>query len=103
MTWKEYAFTPPMCAKLQTPKLLARHFGMSVKSLYRLAKNAFGMPMHKYVIALRMQYAIQQLHTTNKPIHEIAFHIGYKDPGYFSQALKKYYNLSLADIRRLHK
>jgi|GEM_PF-905388 len=79
---------------------LARHFGISEKSLHRLAKVAFSIPMRKYVITLRMNYAMQQLIATDKPIQEIALYIGYNDPKYFSRAFKKYYKCNPSSIRR---
>lgn len=70
---------------------LANRFMVSERSLARLAKIAFGIPLHEQVIKLRIEYAARQLATTNKPIYEIALLSGYKEPHYFSKAFKKEY------------
>ena len=82
---------------------LARHFGISKTSLRRLAIVAFGMPLHKQIIALRMDYGRQQLLITRKSIQEIAFDMGYNDARYFSRAFKKYYKVSPGQIRHSNK
>nr|WP_121271038.1 helix-turn-helix transcriptional regulator [Pedobacter schmidteae] len=71
------------------PKLAAR-FMVSERSLARLAKMAFGIPLHEEVIRLRIDYASKQLYHTDKPIYEIARLSGYKEPHYFSKAFKKF-------------
>nr|WP_068888694.1 helix-turn-helix transcriptional regulator [Pedobacter panaciterrae] len=73
---------------------LAVRFMMSERNLMRLAKMTFGIPLHAQVIKIRMYYGINYLLTTNKPIHEIADLIGYKDPHYFSSAFKKCFGVS---------
>lgn len=70
---------------------LAYRFMVSERSLARLAKSVFGIPLHEQVIKLRMGYAQHLLSTTTKPIKEIALLAGYKEPYYFSKAFKKYY------------
>ncbi|WP_316815850.1 helix-turn-helix transcriptional regulator [Pedobacter nyackensis] len=78
---------------------LTKHFGVSEKGLRRLSAVAFGQPMRKQIIALRMGLAMQELKTTSKSIQEIAFDVGYNDARYFSRAFKKHYKCSPGDIR----
>ncbi|WP_246269715.1 helix-turn-helix transcriptional regulator [Pedobacter panaciterrae] len=73
---------------------LAARFMMSQRNLMRLSKMAFGIPLHAQVIKIRMYYGVKYLLTTNKPIHEIAGLVGYKDPHYFSSAFKKCFGVS---------
>ncbi len=73
---------------------LAARFMMSERNFMRLAKMAFGIPLHAQVIKIRMYYGVNYLLTTNKPIHEIAELVGYRDPHYFSSAFKKCFGVS---------
>ncbi|WEK18608.1 MAG: helix-turn-helix transcriptional regulator [Candidatus Pedobacter colombiensis] len=79
---------------------LADRFMVSERSLARLAKMAFGIPLHEQVIKLRIDLALRLLLTTNKPIYEIARLSGYKEPHYFSKAFKKYYEISPKGFER---
>ncbi|SMC97124.1 helix-turn-helix transcriptional regulator [Pedobacter africanus] len=82
---------------------MASLFCVSERTLARLAKMAFGIPIHEQVISVRMKFAFNQLSTTNKPIFEIARLSGYTDPHYFSKAFKKYHGTSPKQIERPHK
>ncbi|WEK20919.1 MAG: AraC family transcriptional regulator [Candidatus Pedobacter colombiensis] len=79
---------------------MAKHFG--VKTFHRLVKIAFGIPLREQVIALRMEYGLHQLKTTQKTINEIAFEAGYNDPHYFSRAFKKHYKVNPGSLRGLN-
>lgn len=84
------------------PKLATR-FMVSERSLARLAKIAFGMPLHEKVIKLRIHYALDLLLTTDKSISEIANLSGYKDPYYFSKAFKKQFGTCPKMVNRPSK
>ena len=82
---------------------LADRFMVSERSLARLAKIAFGIPLREKVIKLRIDLALELLSTTNKPIGEIARLSGYKEPHYFSKAFKKHVESSPKFIKRPYK
>ncbi|WP_036675192.1 helix-turn-helix transcriptional regulator [Pedobacter heparinus] len=84
------------------PKIADR-FMVSERSLARLARLAFGIPLHEQVINLRMASAFSLLSTTNKPIYEIAQLNGYNDPHYFSKAFKKYYGILPKSVEKTSK
>lgn len=84
------------------PKLAAR-FMVSERSLARLAKMAFGIPLHEQVIKLRVHYALDLLLNTEKPIYEIAALSGYKESYYFSKAFKKHFGACPKSITRASK
>lgn len=84
------------------PKLATR-FMVSERSLARLAKIAFGMPLHEKVIQLRIHYALDLLLNTEKLISEIAKLSGYKEPCYFSKAFKKHFGICPKSVKRLPK
>ncbi|WP_276088888.1 response regulator transcription factor [Pedobacter sp. JY14-1] len=75
------------------PKL-AERFMISERQLSRLAKMAFGVPLHTQVIKIRMNFGLNQLFTTDKPVGEIAGQVGYREPYYFNKAFKKYFGVS---------
>lgn len=69
---------------------LANFFAVSERSLARLSKIAFGRPFYQHIIKLRMEYAVDLLLETDKPIKEISVLCGYKEPHHFSKAFKSY-------------
>jgi len=79
---------------------LAARFMVSERTLARLAKIAFGTPLHEQVIKLRIHYALDLLLNTDKPIFEIASLSGYKEPYYFSKAFKKYFSICPKSVNR---
>ncbi len=74
------------------PNLAAR-FMVSERHLARLAKMAFGIPLHTQVIKIRLHDGLNQLMTTDKPVYEISQTIGYREPYYFSKAFKKHFGI----------
>lgn len=82
---------------------LAARFMVSERSLARLAKIAFGRPLHEHVIKLRIHLALDLLLNTGKPIFEIAILSGYKEPYYFSKAFKKYFGICPKSVNRPSK
>ncbi|EDM34844.1 two-component response regulator [Pedobacter sp. BAL39] len=79
---------------------LAAIFLLSEKTMMRLAKLAFGQPLHKKVIELRLTHGLKLLMTTDRPINEIAFRAGYHDAHYFSRAFKKFMGVTPNMISR---
>lgn len=73
---------------------LAARFMVSERHMARLAKIAFGIPLHTQVIKIRMNSGLKHLFTTDKSIHEISRLIGYREPYYFSKAFKKHFGVS---------
>ncbi|MNL13543.1 Urease operon transcriptional activator [compost metagenome] len=76
---------------------------VSERNLARLAKIAFGTPLHEKVIDIRMCSSLEQLVTTNHPIYEIARRTGYKEGHYFSKAFRKHYGVAPKYILRPNK
>lgn len=73
--------------------MLAARFMLSERHLARIAKMAFGIPLHTQVIKIRLQNGLCQLQTTQKPVYEISRMIGYREPYYFSKAFKKHFGI----------
>ena len=87
--------------KLEDNRELASRFYVSERQFLRLANIAFGMPLHAYLIKIRMSKAIVKLIGSRRPIYEIAAEVGYHNPHYFSVAFKKYHDISPSEVRGL--
>ncbi|MDR6783322.1 AraC-like DNA-binding protein [Pedobacter africanus] len=80
---------------------LASMFNVSERLFSHLCKKAFQKSLHQYVIDLRMNYGLFYLVTTTKSISEVAFMVGYNDPGYFSREFKRYHKIAPTEIQAL--
>jgi AraC-like DNA-binding protein len=68
---------------------LAQLAQLSVGRYTAAFRRATGCSPMEYFNRLRIQRACELLHTTVKPIQEIAEDVGYADPYYFSRAFKR--------------
>lgn len=64
-----------------------------------LFRRVSGYAPLSYLNHLRMQRAVQLLHTTDLSIKQISDQLGFSDPFYFSRAFKKVYNHSPSEHR----
>lgn len=80
---------------------ISRNFEISVRSLNRRFKSATDQTPMQYLQQVRIDNAKEMLKNTNLSIAEVAFNVGYSDPGYFSISFKKLISLSPAEYRRL--
>ncbi len=69
---------------------VARHLGMSQRTLNRRFKLATGMSPGRYLQQLRLEQARELLRDSNLPIAEIAVSVGYRDIGYFSTLFREH-------------
>lgn len=74
--------------------------GVSETTLRRLFKQQTGKTVGEYVIELRMQTAARRLLTTDKPISDIAYDVGYDNPNYFTRVFKSYFGTSPYEYRK---
>lgn len=88
---------------VETLPELASRFLVSNRTMARLADVTFGIPLHTQVIKMRMNYALELLLTTRKPIFEIAAMCGYSDAHYFGKAFKKYFGECPGLLRKMRK
>ena len=68
---------------------LAKMENMCVSLFNATFKKTLGITPTKYIIKLRMQYAIELLENGDMPINEIATMCGYKDANFFIRVFKK--------------
>ena len=74
-----------------TLKQLAQSAGMSPNYLNNLFSRHMGLPIHSYLIQLRMEHAKRLFMTTDMLVKQVAREVGYDDPLYFSRAFRKYH------------
>lgn len=63
-------------------------------------KEAFGVPLTKYLLTIRINKASTLLSTTDMNVTEIATFSGFSDANYFARAFKKETGLSPSEYRR---
>lgn len=78
---------------------LASRFMLSERTLSRIAKLAFGIPLREQVIKLRLEAGLKELIASEKTVYKIAFEVGYNDPFYFSKSFKKKTGVSPKQVK----
>lgn len=90
-----------LASNLQHPMTiasLARHFGTNQVSLRRNFKSYFKIPIHHFLVKLRMDKA-RTLLMEELSVHQIAPMIGYADASSFSRAFSAYFGESPSSYR----
>ena len=73
---------------------VAAHSFMSEVYFRRIFKEEFGISPQKYIIGLRLQYAIRLMSAGEYSLKDVAYSSGYSDYKYFSSEFKKAYGVS---------
>lgn len=73
---------------------IARRFGLHPIYISDLVKNHTGMPLHKYLINIRIGYSVEFLESGRYSIGEIAEMCGFCDIYHFSKIFKKVMGVS---------
>lgn len=81
-------------------KDLAHKIGTNRNTLAQASKNILGMGIHQWLVEKRMKEAERLCRKTGLPIEDIGYRVGYKNPNYFSDAFKKYFNLPPGKYRK---
>lgn len=81
---------------------MARSANITSKYLYRIFSEHLNQSPKEYLIAYRLERARDYLHSTQFPITEIAYMVGYEDPNYFSLTFHRTYGMSPMEYRREH-
>lgn len=79
---------------------LAAEVQLSPFHFSRMFKQSVGVPPRVYFTRLRMERACELLETTDLPITEIAFEVGYSSNQVLARAFTKFQRMSPTDFRR---
>ena len=79
---------------------LGKHFGFHPNYLSTLIKRYTGMPLHNYLLRLRLSHALELLTQTTLSVGEIAEEVGFADIYYFSKYFKESFGSSPMEYRR---
>lgn len=68
--------------------------------LNKLMIQHTGMTLHQYVLQSRLEYAMTLLHTTDRPVNDIALELGFHSLSHFSNYFKKETGTTPVQYRR---
>ena len=86
-----------------TLEKLAKEAELSASHFSLVFRKKTGRAPMDYLIHLRIQKACQLLDATGLRIKEVALHVGYDDPYYFSRIFKKVMSLSPVEYKKKPK
>ena len=84
-------------------KMLTGQAKLSPYQLDRRMRQVFGLSTGQWVLKMRLDFARQQLLTTNIPIVEVANNIGYEDQSAFSRQFRRATGFSPLAFRKIGK
>ena len=79
---------------------LAEEAAMSQAQLHRKLKAIVNQSASQFIRAVRMQRAKELLEKDAGNISEIAYMVGYGDPGYFTRTFRTFYDMLPSDVRK---
>ena len=82
-----------LCELAQIANLSPSHF----KLLFKLS---FGVPVHQYVVRIRVDYAIELLSRGLQPLCDVALQSGFANQSHMARCVRRATGLSPGDFRR---
>lgn len=82
---------------------LCRTMAMSRTTLHRRITDCAGISTSLYIRSFRLKKAYELLQTTNQPIGDIAFSVGFSNIAYFARCFKEKYGESARAIRQKNR
>jgi transcriptional regulator GlxA family with amidase domain len=79
---------------------LARHAGLSARTLQRRFSSSTGLAVNQYVQELRIEKAKGLLEITDLSVNEVCWQVGYQDLSAFNRLFKSITGLSAGEYRR---
>lgn len=73
---------------------ISKEFGLHPNYISSMMKQYTGIPLHKYIIYVRISHAIDMLDTGQLSVTEVAEQCGFCDVFYFSRYFKQYMGVS---------
>lgn len=78
---------------------LADEMNMSRATFYRRLKQSVDLSPNDFIHQVRMKRSAEMLTTTDRPISQIAYAVGFNNPKYFSKCFRQDYGVSPVDYR----
>lgn len=88
--------------KFGVPDLM-REIGMSRTQLFRKLKALTNQSAHDLIQTIRLQRAAQLLQQKAGGIAEIAYQVGFSDPGYFTKVFRKHFDMLPSEYANGHE
>ncbi len=79
--------------------LLAHKIGMSKSQLYRKLKATTGKSTAVFIRSIRLMKAREYLLKDDRSVSEVAYHVGFKDPFWFSRAYREEFGYPPSETR----
>lgn len=79
---------------------LAAVTGISPSHFRVLFKQTVGLPVHKYVIKCRVEYAVELLSKGRVKLSDVALNSGFADQSHMSRCMRRVIGLTPAEVRR---
>lgn len=82
---------------------ISSHFQLSTRHLNRIFKQEKKDSIGKYILTQKIDKATELLQSTNKSVKEVAYILGFKDPGYFSTFYKRKTGIAPQSVQGMKK
>lgn len=82
-------------------RVIGKLFGYHPNYVSFLIKQITGVPIHQYIIRVRLMNAVNYLENTTLSVSEIANACGFCDAAYFSGYFKKYFGINPSKYRNV--
>jgi len=79
---------------------LSKQMNIDRSQLYRKIKALTGLSTTIFIRHIRLKHAFHLLTTTEQPVSDIAYEVGFKDPAFFSRSFSKVFGKSPSKIRK---
>jgi len=79
---------------------LIERFQLSRRQLERLFKKHTGRELGGFLLERRMQRALNLLHSSEIPIKQVAYELGYRHPSSFARAFQRRFGMTPTECRR---
>jgi signal transduction histidine kinase/ligand-binding sensor domain-containing protein/DNA-binding response OmpR family regulator len=80
-------------------EMLAREAAMSHSQLHRKLKALTNQSASQFIRSVRMQRALELLGKNTGNISEIAYQVGYEDPGYFTRSFRQFFGFLPSEVK----
>jgi signal transduction histidine kinase/ligand-binding sensor domain-containing protein/DNA-binding response OmpR family regulator len=86
-----------------SPEILADAINLSRSQLYKKMKGLTGLSVSIFIRNIRLRKAAHMLMQGKRTISEVAYSVGFSDPGYFTKCFKEMYSKSPSEyLQQVH-